>query len=98
MIGGVAPSKYLEKIQKHEQVLLDDTQMNIILESHLISSMMIRSDDFTSFYQDRKISLLNLIEKAMGKSSLHIPVIEEDDDELTENSDTITEEGTGWLW
>lgn len=62
--------------------------------------MMIRSDDFTSFYQDRKISLLNLIEKAMGKSSLHIPVIEEedDDDELTENSDTITEEGTGWLW
>ena len=100
MIGGIAPSKYLEKIQKHEQVLLDDTQMNIILESHLISSMMIRSDDFTSFYQDRKISLLNLIEKAMGKSSLHIPVIEEedDDDELTENSDTITEEGTGWLW
>ncbi len=35
MIGGVAPSKYLEKIQNNKQVLLDDAEMDAILESHI---------------------------------------------------------------
>lgn len=79
MIGGVAPSKYLDKIQKHEQVLVDDDKMNHILESHLIASNLIRSDDFASFYQDRKNGLLGLIEKVMGKSAVKIAITEEDD-------------------
>ena len=77
MIGGIAPSKYLEKIQKHEQVLLDDVQMNSILESHLISSTEMRADDFINFYQDRKNKLLCLIEKVMKKAAISIPITDD---------------------
>ncbi|MEG1565048.1 MAG: DUF262 domain-containing protein, partial [Bacteroides sp.] len=34
MIGGVAPSSYLAKLQKHEQVKIDDDAMDAILRSH----------------------------------------------------------------
>jgi hypothetical protein len=68
MIGGAAPSHYLQKLQQHKQVLLDDAQMNTLLESHLIPAEALRSDDFQTFYQTRKQALLTLIEKVMGKS------------------------------
>ena len=53
MIGGAAPSQYLQKLQQHNEVLLDDGQLNTILESHLIPAEMLRSDDFATFYQAR---------------------------------------------
>ena len=67
MIGGVAPSIYLAKLQKHPQVGLADAEMDSILESHLIAPMAMRSDDFDAFYQSRKRALLSLIEQATGK-------------------------------
>jgi hypothetical protein len=33
MIGGAAPSQYLQRLQQHSQVLLDDARMNAILEA-----------------------------------------------------------------
>jgi hypothetical protein len=82
MIGGAAPSHYLRKLQQHKQVLLDDTQMNTILESHLIPAETLRADDFVSFYQVRKQRLLELIEKVMGKNSIAVPLPEEGDDDV----------------
>lgn len=67
MIGGVAPSAYLQKLQEHPQVLIDDSEMNKILESHCIPSQLLRSDDFDTFYLQRKQALIALIERAMGK-------------------------------
>lgn len=67
MIGGVAPSQYLSKIQHHRQVQLSDDGMNSIIESHFISSAALRNDDFDIFYEARKASLLLLIERVMGK-------------------------------
>jgi hypothetical protein len=66
-IGGVAPSTYLPKLQAHPQVTIDDTEMDLILESHCIPSSPLRADDFDRFYLRRKQNLLLLIEKAMGK-------------------------------
>jgi len=40
MIGGAAPSHYLQKIQHHKQVQIGDEAMNGLLESHLISRLM----------------------------------------------------------
>ncbi len=79
MIGGVAPSKYLEKIQNNKQVLLDDAEMDAILESHLISASILRQNNFDAFYQNRKNRLLETIETVMGKSTIKISITEEDD-------------------
>lgn len=87
MIGGAAPSRYLQKIQKHPQVLLGDADMNAILDSHDIPADSLRSDDFAAFYQARKQNLLALIEKAMGKQEIAVA--------LPEKSEADTEEVDG---
>ena len=84
MIGGAAPSGYLQKIQRHKQVQLSNGGMDAILESHLIPALTLRSDDFEAFYQMRKVSLLALIERVMGKQLLLAsegPTNESDDEE-----------------
>ncbi|EAO2684589.1 DUF262 domain-containing protein [Salmonella enterica] len=68
MIGGRAPAEYLSQIQTHQQVGLDDAEMDIILRSHFIEPSLLRQDDFDAFFADRKKQLLKLIEQAMGKS------------------------------
>jgi hypothetical protein len=81
MIGGVAPSKYLQKLQEHTQVQLDNPEMDEILESHCIPAQRLRADDFDGFYQQRKQSLLTLIASAMGKQMVSEGLETEGDDE-----------------
>lgn len=69
MIGGAAPSVYLDKLQSHPGVNLDDAAMNALLESHQIPVKELRADDFDGFIAARKKLLLQLIESAMGKVS-----------------------------
>lgn len=68
MIGGVAPSTYLDKLQKHDQVKINDAAMNAILQTHAIEPELLRRDDFKSFYAARKQALLALVGQAMGKT------------------------------
>ena len=68
MIGGKAPSSYLASIQAHKQVGLDDPAMNAILSSHSIDPASLRADDFNKFYERRQESLLEIVERAMGKT------------------------------
>lgn len=68
MIGHKAPSEYLAVLESHPQVGLTDQEMNRILSSHKISFMHLRSDDFQAFYLSRKNNLIELVEKAIGKS------------------------------
>jgi hypothetical protein len=77
MIGGVAPSKYLPRLQQHKQVQLDDVSMDRILQSHLISANELRADDFRGFYAKRKASLLALISSVMGKEPISRAIIED---------------------
>ena len=65
-IGGRAPSEYLSKIQ--EDAGIDNTAMDKILASHLISADALRADDFSGFCEARKNALSKAIAKAMGKS------------------------------
>ncbi len=67
MIGGRAPSAYLSAIQTHKQVGLSDQGMNAILASHYIDPKTLRADDFESFFEARKETLLALVEQAIGK-------------------------------
>ncbi len=67
-IGGEAPSRYLQKIQQEEQVQLSDSEMDQILETHALSPMLLREDNFEAFLEDRRRRLVALIEKAMCKT------------------------------
>ena len=83
MIGGKAPSSYLTSLQTHKQVGLDDAAMNLILESHCIAPATLRGDDFEGFYASRQVSLLAIVEKAMGKL-VERDVVEEEGEEPEE--------------
>jgi hypothetical protein len=89
MIGGKAPSKYIEQIQGHAQVQISAGEMDDILKTHLVDPTRLRADDFEGFYTSRKNLLIKLIEDATGKIVLPVgteapPEDEEDDDEATE--------------
>ncbi len=64
-IGGNAPSKYLERLEKGENIPPD--QLDAILKSHDIDPMLLRADDFPGFFRHRFERLLKQIEEAMGK-------------------------------
>lgn len=68
MIGGKAPSVYLQDLQKHKTVLMDDSGMNEILSSHFIESDLLRSNNFELFIEARQRKLLEIISKVMGKT------------------------------
>ena len=63
-----APSKYLAALQSHSQTEMTDDEMNRILSTHRIPFEPLRSDDFQAFYSSRKSALIELVEKAIGKS------------------------------
>ena len=65
-IGGVAPSKYLSKIEKKGQV--NPRTLDTYLESHWINVEACRTDNFDKHIICRAKAILNAIEKAMGKS------------------------------
>ncbi|UIE38528.1 hypothetical protein [Leptodesmis sichuanensis] len=68
MIGGQAPSAYLNQLQTHRAVQLDDPGMDAILLTHCIDPATLRRDDFEGFVNARKRSLLTRIEAVMGKA------------------------------
>lgn len=67
MIGSKAPSTYLQKLQTHPSVQLDDTGMNALLMTHCIDPEKLRRDDFEGFMASRQRMILTKIEAAMGK-------------------------------
>jgi hypothetical protein len=90
MIGGRAPSAYLSAIQTHKQVGLSDQGMNAILASHYIDPKTLRADDFESFFEARKETLLALVEQAIGKPIDRASQSAESDEQ--ENSEDIAGE------
>ena len=68
MIGGKAPSIYLADIQNHKQVSLSNEEMNNMLKSHCIDPEALRSDDYDLFIERRREKLIQIVERAMGKT------------------------------
>ena len=60
---------------------MSDEAMNEVLQGHFIPSDAMRSDDFDTFYRERKRALLGLVERVMDKAA-------ERDDETLETSAT----------
>lgn len=65
VLGGVAPSKYLQKIVDNGNVSAQALDAN--LTSHGIDIASLRADDFDTFFALRARVLLDLISKATGK-------------------------------
>ena len=70
MIGGRAPSSYLDQIREHPHVDITFQKQDKILATHFIDPLALRADNFEGFYKARKQELLKLVEKATGKSSI----------------------------
>jgi hypothetical protein len=64
LIGGKAPSIYLNRLGDKG---ITSERIDEILQSHVIDPLIIRADDFDTFFQTRKLALLDRIGKAMGK-------------------------------
>lgn len=71
MIGGVAPSEYLRKLEagSASSPAIAPDRLDGFLGSHLIAPELLRGDDFDAFMVDRQARLLSLIERATGKSA-----------------------------
>jgi hypothetical protein len=86
MIGGNAPSVYLENLRTDPQVQTSLADQDSILASHLIDPALLRANDFDRFYQARKTKLLSLVERAMIKTSIgqsqELPAEDETEDEI----------------
>jgi hypothetical protein len=91
IIGGVAPSEYLAKLEKGDQVGRED--LDRYLRSHLIDPALLRSDSFDAFMVDRQKQLLALIERAMGKAA-YVGGVQEEGEEVEANEDNVQAELT----
>jgi hypothetical protein len=78
IIGGVAPSKYLEKLRNGktkangqiEDPPIPAEVLDGYLTSHCITPALLHADDFEQFMKERRKALLMLISKATGHSIL----------------------------
>lgn len=65
-IGGAAPSSYLSVIESRAQI--DGDHLDHLLTTHLVPATHLRGDDFDAYFADRRESLCQLVEHAIGKS------------------------------
>lgn len=69
MLGGVAPSKYLSRLETATPPV-DPENINGYLRSHAIDPVRLRADDFHMFFAARLNGLLDLIEDATKRPAL----------------------------
>jgi len=100
IIGGVAPSQYLSKLETGNTATppIDPTKLDGFLTSHLINPSLIRADSFDAFMVDRQKRLLALIERATGRVAYTGDIQEEGvdveaDEDTTEAEQTISRAG-----
>jgi hypothetical protein len=67
MIGGKAPSEYLQQLETHKSVQLDGTGMNALLTTHCLDPKFLRADDYEGFVEARRAILLGQISRVIGK-------------------------------
>lgn len=82
IIGGVAPSEYLAKLQNGTDRTppIERERLNGFLSSHLLDPALLHADRFDAFMADRQQRLLALIEQATGKAPYTGSVPEEGED------------------
>lgn len=66
VIGGIAPSAYLSRVEARAGVSAE--QLDELLSGHLIPPVELRADDFPGFFLQRREQLCQLIESVLGKT------------------------------
>jgi hypothetical protein len=84
MIGGKPPTEYLQQLQNHKSVMLDDIGMDAILRTHHIDPTFLRTDDYPGFIESRRALLIAEISKVMGKPIVDLGEAVADDEENEE--------------
>ena len=92
MIGGVAPSDYISKLEKGTSTTppLAPSKVDELVTSHLIDPQLLRENEFKLFMDDRRKKLLALIREATGKAAYLEKTLSDDDGEV----DAPTEEAS----
>lgn len=95
IIGGVAPSEYLAKLEKGDKTTppIDRAKLDAYLASHLIDPSLLRADNFDAFMTARQKQLLTLIEQAIGKP-IYRGDIKEEGEDAEMDEDTVEAELT----
>jgi hypothetical protein len=89
IIGGVAPSEYLAKLEAGDKTTsaIERHRLDAYLRSHVIDPELLRRDEFEAFLADRQKHLLGLIEQGTGNAAYAGEAIEEGVDVEVEESD-----------
>lgn len=90
IIGGVAPSKYIEKLEQGKfaagGVVVDPPILPEVLDeqlaSHALDTAVLRADDFGGFLSARRTKLLDLIAQATGHTFATAPLSPDEGTEL----------------
>lgn len=90
IIGGNAPSKYLQTLQKSQHGDMSAERMDEVLKTHAIEPALLRADDFDGFFEARRVALLQRIASAMGKPVAGVPVQEP----VTETEETVADDSS----
>jgi hypothetical protein len=95
IIGGVAPSEYIAKLEKGNETTpsIDGKRLDSYLKSHLIDPSLLRSDSFDACMEDRQKQLLALIEQATGKAA-YTGSVQEEGEDVEADEDTVEAELT----
>jgi hypothetical protein len=95
IIGGVAPSAYLTKLEQGDAKTpqIPPEHLDAYLQSHLIDPHLVRTDSFDLFLVNRQKRLLALIENATGKAAYQGTDTEEGEN-LEFDADTVEAELT----
>jgi len=95
IIGGVAPSEYLAKLENGTDTTpaIPGERLDAFLRSHLIDPSLLRTDDFGPFVADRQKRLLGLIERATGRAA-YTGTVQEEGEDTEADPDTVEAELT----
>lgn len=95
IIGGVAPSEYLKKLQKGDATTpaIAPEKLDSYLSSHLINPSLLHTDQFDAFMADRQKRILALIEQATGKTP-YTGNIQEEGTDVEIDDDSVEVEHT----
>jgi hypothetical protein len=95
IIGGVAPSEYLARLETGSQntPAIPRDRLDSFLTSHLLDPELLWADDFERFMADRQARLLALIEQATGKTA-YAGAVDEDGEDEDDDEDALEAQRT----
>ena len=88
IIGGVAPSVYLPKVEARAEVA--PSRMDEVLKTHAVDPALLRSNDFAAFMESRATALLQRIAAAKGLTIAAVSVEEPLEDFMPDGNPRAT--------